>query len=78
MRYAVETQVHADHVTGARRLKEELGSKIALPGGVALCVRQPGARRRASSAIRHDRVGAAAGYVFRSIRGDEATISPPA
>jgi glyoxylase-like metal-dependent hydrolase (beta-lactamase superfamily II) len=29
--YTVETHVHADHITGARRLKEELGSRIAFP-----------------------------------------------
>lgn len=29
--YTVETHVHADHITGARRLKEELGSQIAFP-----------------------------------------------
>jgi len=28
--YTLETHVHADHVTGARRLREALGSKIAL------------------------------------------------
>jgi glyoxylase-like metal-dependent hydrolase (beta-lactamase superfamily II) len=29
--YTVETHVHADHITGARRLKEEVGSAIAYP-----------------------------------------------
>jgi sulfur dioxygenase len=29
--YTVETHVHADHITGARRLKEEVGSRIAFP-----------------------------------------------
>lgn len=29
--YTIETHVHADHITGARRLKEEVGSAIAYP-----------------------------------------------
>jgi glyoxylase-like metal-dependent hydrolase (beta-lactamase superfamily II) len=31
LKYSVETHIHADHVTGAARLRERTGSKIALP-----------------------------------------------
>lgn len=31
LRYTVETHIHADHVTGAGRLRDETGSKAAVP-----------------------------------------------
>jgi sulfur dioxygenase len=31
LRYTVETHIHADHVTGAARLREATGSKAAVP-----------------------------------------------
>jgi glyoxylase-like metal-dependent hydrolase (beta-lactamase superfamily II) len=31
LKYTVETHIHADHVTGAARLREETGSKAAVP-----------------------------------------------
>src|SRR3954466_6779130 len=31
LKYTLETHIHADHVTGAARLREVTGSKIAVP-----------------------------------------------
>ena len=31
LKYTIETHIHADHVTGAARLREETGSKAAVP-----------------------------------------------
>src|SRR5207342_2133718 len=31
LKYTLETHIHADHVTGAARLREETGSKAAVP-----------------------------------------------
>ena len=32
LKYTLETHIHADHVTGAARLRGEIGSKAAVPG----------------------------------------------
>jgi len=45
LRYTIETHIHADHVTGAARLREETGSRAAVPeksraGHVDLPVRE--------------------------------------
>jgi sulfur dioxygenase len=45
LKYTVETHLHADHVTGASRLRETTGAKIALPeasgaAGADLAVRE--------------------------------------
>jgi sulfur dioxygenase len=31
LKYTIETHIHADHVTGADRLRDDTGSKVALP-----------------------------------------------
>src|SRR6476659_717011 len=31
LKYTIETHIHADHVTGAARLREETGCKAAVP-----------------------------------------------
>jgi len=45
LKYTVETHLHADHVTGASRLREKTGAKVALPeasgaAGADLAVRE--------------------------------------
>jgi glyoxylase-like metal-dependent hydrolase (beta-lactamase superfamily II) len=40
--YTIDTHIHADHITGARKLREEAGSRIAHPAADQLpCVDQP-------------------------------------
>jgi glyoxylase-like metal-dependent hydrolase (beta-lactamase superfamily II) len=40
--YTIDTHIHADHITGARKLREEAGSRIAHPAADGLaCVDLP-------------------------------------
>jgi sulfur dioxygenase len=62
--WTLETHVHADHVTGAWLLKQELGSRIAVPakGGAAGADRLVGHAERISFGKRHLEAWATPGH----------------